>query len=89
LPAARATAWEPPAPWLEASGHIRREPAPSDKRASIVQLTDSGRALVSQIKQLWCALPDGTVAEPPGVLRTLSSNVDTRGTRRARRTDAI
>src|SRR3954447_12441690 len=29
---------------LEASGHVRREPDPSDKRASVVELTDSGKA---------------------------------------------
>ncbi|WP_284706192.1 hypothetical protein [Micromonospora phytophila] len=37
---------------LEAIGHIRRKPAPSDKRASIVELTDSGKALADQVKQL-------------------------------------
>ncbi|HYZ62076.1 MAG TPA: MarR family transcriptional regulator [Acetobacteraceae bacterium] len=71
---------------LEASGYIRRKPAPSDKRASIVELTDSGTALVDQVKQLWGALaeetvtglPARTVAELPGVLNTLSGNVDTR-----------
>ena len=71
---------------LEASGHIRRNPAPTDKRASIVELTDSGRALAGQVRQLWCALaeetvtglPAQTVAELPGVLKTLTDNVDTR-----------
>src|SRR3954453_13921511 len=29
----------------EASGHVRRRPAASDKRASVVELTDDGRAL--------------------------------------------
>jgi DNA-binding MarR family transcriptional regulator len=71
---------------LEGSGHIRRKPAPSDKRASIVELTDSGKALTDQVKQLWCALAEETVtglpaqtaAELPGVLKTLTGNVDTR-----------
>ncbi|MGW5687796.1 nitroreductase/quinone reductase family protein [Nonomuraea sp. NPDC003754] len=71
---------------LEAAGHIRRVPAPSDKRASIVELTDSGKALAGQVKQLWCALaeetvaglPAQTVADLPGILRTLTGNVDTR-----------
>jgi len=71
---------------LEASGHIRRQPAPSDKRASIVELTNSGIALADQVKQLWCALADETVtglpaqtvAELPGVLKALTDNVDTR-----------
>jgi len=74
---------------LEASGHIRRKPAPADKRASIVELTDGGRALADQVKQLWCALaeetvtglPAQTVAELPRVLNTLTSNVDTRQAR--------
>ncbi len=71
---------------LEASGHVRRKPAPSDKRASIVELTDSGKALADQVKLLWCALaeetvsglPAQTVAELPSVLKTLTGNVDTR-----------
>jgi DNA-binding MarR family transcriptional regulator len=71
---------------LEATGHIRRRPAPSDKRASTVELTDSGKALVGQVKQLWCALAEETitglsaqtVAELPGILNTLTGNVDTR-----------
>ena len=71
---------------LEASGHIRREPAPSDKRASIVELTDTGKALADQVKQLWRALaeetvtglPAQTVAELPRLLKTLTDNVDTR-----------
>ena len=74
---------------LKATGHIRRKPAPSDKRASIVELTDSGKALADQVKQLWCALaeetvtglPAQTVAELPGVLKTLTGNVDTRSPR--------
>ena|SRR5437868_8345144 len=71
---------------LEAAGHIRRTPAPSDRRASIVELTDSGRALVEQIKHLWRTLaeetvgdlPPETVAELPDILKTLTTNVDTR-----------
>jgi DNA-binding MarR family transcriptional regulator len=71
---------------LEATGHIRRRPAPSDKRASTVELTDSGKALVGQVKQLWCDLAEETVtglsaqtvAELPGILNTLTGNVDTR-----------
>ena len=71
---------------LEASGHIHRKPDPLDKRASVVELTDSGRALTEQVKQLWCALaeetvagiPTQTVAELPGILKALTGNVDTR-----------
>lgn len=75
---------------LEASGHIRRKPAPTDKRASIVELTDTGRALAGEVQQLWRALaeetvtglPAQTVAELPGLLETLTANVDTRRPRR-------
>lgn len=71
---------------LEASGHIRRQPAPSDKRATIVELTDSGVALADQVKELWRALAEETVtgvraetvAELPGILNTLTGNVDSR-----------
>src|SRR2546429_4263045 len=50
---------------LEASGHIRRKPAPSDKRASIVELTKRGEALAGQVKELWRALAEGTGAGAP------------------------
>ncbi|MHA6622292.1 MarR family winged helix-turn-helix transcriptional regulator [Pseudonocardia sp. DLS-67] len=78
---------------LEASGYVRRTPAPSDKRASIVELTGSGQALAERVKQLWCALaeetvaglPARTVAELPGVLATLTANVDSRAASPPRR----
>jgi DNA-binding MarR family transcriptional regulator len=71
---------------LEGGGYIRRKAASSDRRATIVELTDSGRALVGQVKELWCALaeetvaglPAKTVAELPRVLATLTGNVDSR-----------
>lgn len=71
---------------LEASGHVRRTPAPTDKRASVVELTDRGVALTERVKRLWCdlaeetvtGLPPETVATLPSLLRTLTSNVDTK-----------
>jgi DNA-binding MarR family transcriptional regulator len=74
---------------LEASGHIRRRSAPTDKRVSVVELTDSGRALVAEIHALWCVLAEETVAgvpaetaaSLPGILATLADNVDTRRSR--------
>ncbi len=71
---------------LEAGGHVRRTPAPHDQRASIVELTERGEKLVTQVKKLWrtlaeetvAGLPAGTIAELPGVLARLTSNVDTR-----------
>lgn len=75
---------------LEASGHVRRTPAAADRRASVVELTDGGKALADRVKRLWCdlaaetvtGLPAQTVAALPGILRTLTSNVDTRRRRR-------
>ncbi|TDD80185.1 MarR family transcriptional regulator, partial [Actinomadura darangshiensis] len=69
---------------LEATAHISRSPAPDDRRASVVALTDSGRALVDQVKQLWrnlaeetvTGLPPETVAGLPAVLKKLTDNVD-------------
>ncbi|MFI6793331.1 MarR family winged helix-turn-helix transcriptional regulator [Nonomuraea sp. NPDC050383] len=71
---------------LEAAGHIRRSPAPDDQRATVVELTDGGRSLTEEVKRLWCALaeetlaglPAETVAGLPSLLKTLTSNVDTR-----------
>jgi DNA-binding MarR family transcriptional regulator len=68
---------------LEAAGHIRRTPDPSDKRATVVALTDSGKALADRIRELWLTLaeetvrglPAATVKDLPGVLHTLSTNV--------------
>lgn len=71
---------------LEDSGLICRKSAPSDGRASIVELTDSGKALAEQVKQLWCTLAEETVnglptqdvANLPGILKAVTDNVDTR-----------
>jgi DNA-binding MarR family transcriptional regulator len=51
-----------------------------------VELTDRGEALTEQVKDLWCALAEETVAglsaetvtELPGVLGTMTTNVDNR-----------
>ena len=77
---------------LEAAGHIRRKPAPNDRRASIVELTDRGKALSDQVKQLWCGLAEETVtglpaqtaAELPGILNTLTGNVSASRPRHSR-----
>ncbi|MET8121548.1 MarR family transcriptional regulator [Micromonospora sp. NPDC005189] len=69
---------------LEASGHIRRVPDPADKRATVVSLTDSGKALADQIRELWVTLaqetvhdlPADTLRQLPGILHTMSTNVD-------------
>ncbi len=71
---------------LETSGHIQRTPDPADRRAIIVALTDSGKKLVEQIRQLWVLLAEETVRDLPaemlkrlpGVLYTMSSNVNSK-----------
>jgi len=71
---------------LEASGHIRRTPDPADRRATVVALTDSGQALADRVKELWVGLaeetvrglPAETVQRLPGILRTITENVDSR-----------
>ncbi|MEV4639269.1 MarR family transcriptional regulator [Actinoplanes sp. NPDC049548] len=68
---------------LEASGHIKRTPDPTDKRATVVALTSSGKALAEQIRQLWVTLAEETVRglpadmleQLPGILHTMSTNV--------------
>lgn len=87
-----ALACEPPSVTLmsrklEAAGHVRRRPDPSDKRASIVELTDRGRAVVDQVTELWrtlaeetvSGLPAATRAQLPGLLATLADNVHAPG----------
>ncbi|MCK2219465.1 MarR family transcriptional regulator [Actinomadura sp. ATCC 31491] len=77
---------------LETAGHIRRTPAPDDQRATVVELTDAGRALTDQVKQLWRTLAQETVtgldaetaARLPALLRTMAGNVDTRRPHRRR-----
>jgi DNA-binding MarR family transcriptional regulator len=74
---------------LEAGGHIRRTPSPSDKRASIVELTGSGRALVKRIKRMWIDLAEESVAglrartaaDLPVVLTAVAGNVGSKRTR--------
>ena len=69
---------------LESSGHIKRTPDPADKRATVVALTDSGKALARRIRQLWLTLaeetvrglPTRTLAQLPGILHTMSTNVN-------------
>ncbi|GAA4259328.1 MarR family winged helix-turn-helix transcriptional regulator [Dactylosporangium darangshiense] len=71
---------------LEASGHVRRAPAPTDRRATVVELTEGGAALVERVKEVWCALAEETVAgldasvvaELPGALAIMTGNVDAR-----------
>lgn len=47
---------------LENAGLIMRRPSPSDRRVSIVELTDRGRELLPALKQAWQQLAERTVA---------------------------
>lgn len=79
---------------LEAAGHVRRRPAASDRRASVVELTPGGRALARRVKRLWCdlaeetvaGLDERTVATLPDILAKLTENVDTMRSRGRRAT---
>jgi DNA-binding MarR family transcriptional regulator len=64
---AAASGYEPPtitlsAGQLEAAGLVTRGPSPTDGRATIVELTDEGRALLPKLKEAWRALAEQTVA---------------------------
>ena len=47
---------------LEAAGLIERSPSASDGRATVVELTDTGRALMPKLKEVWLRLAEATVA---------------------------
>jgi DNA-binding MarR family transcriptional regulator len=46
---------------LEAAGFVARRPSPSDKRATIVELTDKGRALLPRLKAAWRRVAEQTI----------------------------
>ncbi len=47
---------------LEAAGLITRHPSSQDGRATVVELTDEGRALLPQLQEVWWRLAEGTIA---------------------------
>jgi DNA-binding MarR family transcriptional regulator len=63
---------------IEAAGHCRRRPNPEDRRSSIVELTESGRALVAEARGVFDRELDrriGSVVSAPELdqlLRTLT-----------------
>jgi DNA-binding MarR family transcriptional regulator len=64
---AGATGYEPPTITLSvrqllAAGLVVRRPSSTDHRATIVELSDSGRALLPRLKEAWCELAEQTVA---------------------------
>lgn len=68
---------------LADAGHVRRRPSPTDRRLSIIELTESGAALIKPLKQLWRGLADETVGDltpdqidqATNLLRTLADNI--------------
>ncbi len=78
---AAGTGYEPPTitlsvRQLEAAGYVARRPSPTDKRATVVELTDTGRALLPKVKAAWRELAERTLADlsasPDEVTRLLS-----------------
>lgn len=66
---------------LIASGYLQRTPSPGDRRASIIDLTDSGRELTKQLKQLWQTLAEESTttleaADIASVTRALNAMAD-------------
>ena len=64
---AAATGFEPPTitlsvRQLEGAGLVVRRPAPTDRRATMVELSDQGRALIPQLKVAWQELAVRSVA---------------------------
>jgi DNA-binding MarR family transcriptional regulator len=64
---AAATGYEPPTitlsvRQLEDAGLVIRRPSPTDRRATLVELSDKGRALLPELKAAWRQLAEQTVA---------------------------
>jgi DNA-binding MarR family transcriptional regulator len=64
---ADASGYEPPTitmsvRQLEAAGFVLRRPSPTDGRATIVELTGKGRALLPRLRTAWHAVAEQTVA---------------------------
>ncbi|MGO8687180.1 MAG: MarR family winged helix-turn-helix transcriptional regulator [Candidatus Dormibacteria bacterium] len=85
---AGASGYEPPTitlsvRQLEAAGHVARHPSPIDGRATIVALTDQGRALIPKVKIAWrkaaqqavAGLTSTSVEELARVLDDLASSL--------------
>lgn len=47
---------------LEAAGLVTRRPSATDRRATIVELSDKGRALLPELEAAWCRLAEQTTA---------------------------
>ncbi len=58
---------------LEEAGLIARRRSSSDNRAVVVELTDEGRALIPQLREVWLRLAEETIA---GLERTPSDRLE-------------
>lgn len=75
---------------LEVAGLIQRSPSVRDGRATVVELTGRGRALMPKLKEVWLRLAEGTVGGLSGtsldsllrVLGDLATSLYPRRTRR-------
>jgi DNA-binding MarR family transcriptional regulator len=87
---AATTGFEPPTitmsvRQLEEAGLVARRPSPTDRRATLVELSDKGRTLLPELETAWCDLAEQTVAGfttlPPdqltGILAELAGSLDT------------
>lgn len=71
---------------LQERGLVRRSPSPTDRRAALVELTEAGRTLVADLGVVWrqlaeetvAGLDDATASRLPGLLMTLTGNIDGR-----------
>jgi len=73
---AAASGYEPPTitvsiRHLENAGLVARRPSPSDARATIVELTPEGRALMPKVKAAWSRVAEQTAASVNTPLRQL------------------
>jgi DNA-binding MarR family transcriptional regulator len=64
---AAATGFEPPTitlsvRQLEEAGLVARQPSPTDRRATLVELSDKGRELLPELKAAWRRVAEQTVA---------------------------
>ncbi|MFD3873800.1 MarR family winged helix-turn-helix transcriptional regulator [Streptomyces sp. NPDC058623] len=55
---------------LEHAGHVRRRPDPSDRRASLVEATDSSCGLLVEVRRAWGELERQTLDGLDGAERT-------------------
>ena len=87
---AAATGFEPPTitlsvRQLEDAGLVARRPSPTDRRATLVELSDKGRTLLPELKAAWCRAAEQTVAgftaipldQLTDVLADLAASLDT------------